>query len=186
MILSRKPPADPTGLFDVATKPFEPALRAGDRLRFDLRANPTVSSKSARTIGKADERGRRRGKRTDVVMHALAGIPKTDWKDKTGRAFLRDAIVTSAVRDWVTRQGASHGFAVTPAENADIETGLTITNYAQVPVERRRGEKPAGISTVDITGVLTVTDPAAFVAKLSRGFGSAKAFGCGLMLIRRA
>ena len=99
---------------------------------------------------------------------------------------MRDAIVASTVRDWVTRQGANHGFSVTPAESADIELGLTIANYTQVPVERRRGEKPAGISTVDISGDLTVCDPAAFLAKLALGFGSAKAFGCGLMLIRRA
>ena len=145
-----------------------------------------MSSKAAGATGKADERGRRRGKRTDVVMHALAGIPKTDWKEKTGRAFVRDAIVASAVRDWVTRQGTSHGFVVSPPESAEIELGLTIANYAHVPVERRRGEEPAGISTVDIKGVVEITDPDAFLDKLARGFGSAKAFGCGLMLIRRA
>jgi CRISPR system Cascade subunit CasE len=33
--------------------------------------------------------------------------------------------------------------------------------------------------------VLEVTEPQAFVAAVLRGFGKAKAFGCGLMLIRR-
>ncbi len=183
MILSRKQPTDPNGLFDLATKPFEPALRIGDRLRFALRANPTVASKSAGITGKTDAQGRQRGKRIDVVMHALTGIPKTDWTEKTGRAFVRDAIVASAVRDWVTRQGGRHGFAVPPVEDAN---SLAVANYAQAPVERRSGKKPAGISTVDITGSLTVDDPVLFLDKLARGFGSAKAFGCGLMLIRRA
>ena len=41
-------------------------------------------------------------------------------------------------------------------------------------------------STLDFDGILTVNDPAAFLLALSRGFGAAKAYGCGLMLIRRA
>ena len=38
----------------------------------------------------------------------------------------------------------------------------------------------------DLTGEIAVTDPKAFLAKLAQGFGRAKGFGCGLMLIRRA
>jgi CRISPR system Cascade subunit CasE len=34
--------------------------------------------------------------------------------------------------------------------------------------------------------VLTVRNPASFLATLGQGFGRARAFGCGLMLIRRA
>ncbi|WP_308340124.1 type I-E CRISPR-associated protein Cas6/Cse3/CasE [Thiolapillus sp.] len=35
-------------------------------------------------------------------------------------------------------------------------------------------------------GSLTVTEPDAYLATLKQGLGRAKAFGCGLMLIRRA
>jgi CRISPR system Cascade subunit CasE len=38
---------------------------------------------------------------------------------------------------------------------------------------------------LDISGVLEVRDPARFLARLIQGFGRARAFGCGLMLIRR-
>jgi CRISPR system Cascade subunit CasE len=31
-----------------------------------------------------------------------------------------------------------------------------------------------------------VDDPSRFLVSIQRGFGAAKAFGCGLMLIRRA
>lgn len=48
----------------------------------------------------------------------------------------------------------------------------------------RRGQPQFGI--LDLRGSLTVTEPATFLAALARGFGRAKAFGCGLMLIRRA
>ena len=41
-------------------------------------------------------------------------------------------------------------------------------------------------STLDFEGVvLTVSDPAALVPAIAHGFGGAKAYGCGLMLIRR-
>jgi CRISPR system Cascade subunit CasE len=39
---------------------------------------------------------------------------------------------------------------------------------------------------LDFEGVLEVTDPVRFLAALANGFGRARAFGCGLMLIRRA
>jgi len=39
--------------------------------------------------------------------------------------------------------------------------------------------------SLDISGVLEVRDPAVFLGNLSKGFGRARAFGRGLMLIRR-
>ena len=47
-----------------------------------------------------------------------------------------------------------------------------------------RGQPQFGV--LDMTGVLALEDPTAFLARLSAGFGRAKAFGCGLMMIRRA
>ena len=40
-------------------------------------------------------------------------------------------------------------------------------------------------SALDFSGELTVIDPAAFIVALSKGIGPAKAFGCGLLLVRR-
>jgi len=47
--------------------------------------------------------------------------------------------------------------------------------------------KPATFptSTVDFQGILTVTDPELFRKALYEGLGKSKAFGCGLMLVRR-
>ena len=183
MILSRREPADEHALFELQSKSFEPALRAGDRLGFALRANPVVSTKAAlanRDGGSKPDQARQRGKRVDVVMHALNQVQPTRWQDGhavSGRALERDTIATAAVTDWLTKQGARHGFAVAKPP--------TVSNYAQVAVERTRG-RPAGISVADISGEIEVTDPATFVTRLPLGFGSAKAFGCGLMLIRRA
>ena len=41
-------------------------------------------------------------------------------------------------------------------------------------------------STVDFDGILTVSDPDPLLPAIVHGFGAAKAYGCGLMLIRRA
>ena len=152
-------------------------------MTFALRANPVVSTKAALTDRdrlKTAAQTRHRGKRVDVVMHALKQSSATSWEHGravSGRALLRDEIATTAVTAWFTRQGAQHGFT--------LARPPAVSNYAQVPIERTRG-RPAGISVADIAGEIEIADPAVFLAKLSLGFGAAKAFGCGLMLIRRA
>ena len=53
---------------------------------------------------------------------------------------------------------------------------------------QRHSEKKDGrlrFSTVDFSGELTVNDPSAFAGALRGGIGHAKAFGCGLLLVRR-
>jgi CRISPR system Cascade subunit CasE len=169
MILSRRPPSDPLGLFDLQTKPFEPMLVRGDRLAFALRANPVMATKKA--AEPAPTGGRVRGKRVDVVMHALHGVPKDE------RARARNRIAAEAGRQWFDAQGKSAGFRLVREPLVD--------SYSRMTIERRKG-RPAGIAILELRGEIEITNPASFLAKLAIGFGSAKAFGNGLMLIRRA
>lgn len=169
LILSKRPPTDPLGLFDLETKPFEPVLAPGDRLAFALRANPVVATKKAIEAGNGGARVR--GKRVDVVMHGLYGIAKGE------RAQARDRIAAEAGAKWLSVQGARAGFKL--AGEPIVES------YSQIAIERRRAQ-PAGIAVLNLKGNIEITDPAAFLAKLAIGFGAAKAFGNGLMLIRRA
>jgi CRISPR system Cascade subunit CasE len=163
-------PADATGgLFDIESKPWEPALRAGDRLGFMLRANPTVArSVGARALGK---RGLR-GKRHDVVMDALYDVAKDE------RAAARPDAILAAGRQWLTQQGGRVGFE--PKSDT-----LKIDGYDTVRIPRS-GERPVDFGRLDFEGVLEVTRPAAFLAAVVAGLGRARAFGCGLMLLRRA
>jgi CRISPR system Cascade subunit CasE len=161
MTLSRRPPDDPHRLFDLDYKPFAPALAAGDRLGFTLRANPVVARPATRG---------ERGKRHDVVMDVLRTVPKGD------RASVRPQAVLTAGRAWLARQGEAHGF--TPLHDADVD------GYDSLRIPRS-GSKPAVFGVLDISGVLEVRDPDRFLARLAQGFGRARAFGCGLMLIRR-
>jgi CRISPR system Cascade subunit CasE len=161
MALSTRPPEDPHRLFDLDFKPFTPVLSAGDRLGFTLRANPVVARPEARG---------ERGKRHDVVMNALRAVPKSE------RAAARPEAVLTAGRAWLARQGEAHGFA--PVGDADVD------GYSSLRIPRAAG-KPVVFGVLDISGVLEVQDPARFLTRLIQGFGRARAFGCGLMLIRR-
>ncbi len=155
---SRKPESD---LFEIDCKEYEPALCKGDRLFFSLRANPIISRK---------EKGQRRGKRHDVVMDQLKKIPPKERSSK------RNQIIQEAGKDWLAAQGNRYGFALDALQSG---------SYHQHILPRKNGNKNGNISTLDLQGHLSVTDPQKFLTRLTTGFGSAKAFGCGLMLIRR-
>jgi len=179
--LSERAPEDRHGLFEIETpKPFAPVLATGDRLSFSLRANATV----ARGGGPG-----KRGKPCDVVMDALYRVPKGE------RAEARTEAVDAAGRAWLEKQGAKSGFAIplrpraAEAEGEDDgegSPGCAVSVMGYRTLRLGRAGAPARLGILDIEGVLEVCDPAAFVASIARGFGRAKAFGCGLMLIRRA
>ena len=90
----------------------------------------------------------------------------------------------SAGRTWLADQGARNGFRL--PLNAAGEPVLRVDGYDQVRVARGRGQKAIMFSVLDLEGMLEVVAPNSFLEALARGFGKAKAFGCGLMLIRRA
>ena len=164
-ILSVRPPEDRHGLFEIAEpKPFVPVLESGDRLGFALRANPIVRRRVS---------GRRRSVKHDVVMDALRSNARGD------RAAPRLAAAREQGLAWLERQGARSGFAV----EADR---VRVDGYDQHRIARAGSGGPMSYSTLDFEGVLTVRDPDALVPAIARGFGASKAYGCGLMLIRRA
>lgn len=187
-LLSARPPEDRHGLFHLEPpKVFEPVLSAGSRLHFALRVNATVARQSE---GKPQANGRIRGGRCDVVMDALAGVPRGQ------RATLRHQVLPSVATAWLGRQGEAHGFALAEREHgqdweidADApaeHAALRVMGYRVLRFDRGRGANPMRVGVLDIEGTLIVRDPYRFIPALGHGFGRAKAFGCGLMLIRRA
>jgi CRISPR system Cascade subunit CasE len=163
LILAARSPSDPHGLFDLESKPFAPALRPGQQLQFDLRANPVVSIPAEPGM---------RGKRHDVVMHAISKLGSAE------RAAAREVAIREAGSAWLARKGAAAGFRIEPEK-------LYTDHYERVRLPREDG-RAVVFSALTFQGVVTVDEPVQFVASLLRGFGAAKAYGCGLMLIRRA
>lgn len=164
--LSHDEPSDETKLWRISTKEFAPALVAGDRLAFSLRANPAVAAKIEG----------QRGKRTDAIMHA-----KRPAKEREARGLqtLDKEGQEKAALDWLYKREARLGVVFDRKRCA-------ATSYDVI----RAGESANGgritFAAVDYEGMLEVQEPSAFLAALSLGVGKAKAYGCGLMLIRRA
>jgi CRISPR system Cascade subunit CasE len=163
LMLGPRAPVDTHGLFELEHKEFAPELRPGQQLAFSLRANATVSRPTARG---------QRGVRHDVVMDALHALPPG------GRAEQRAQITDVAVAAWLQRQGERAGFDLVPGS-------LCVESYQQMRIPRLPRQRPIQLGVVDCSGVLTVRDPDVFVAALARGFGRGRAFGCGLLLVRR-
>lgn len=160
-ILSHRKPKQEDGLWKVQTKPFEPQIRSGDRLRFSVRINPTV---------------KRNGKRHDVVMNAKAilqaqGVPRSDWPTQA-------ELVYEHCTAWLIDRAERYGFE--PVSEIRAEA------YQQHELRKKKHGRLIRLTTCDLDGVLRVTEPETFLAQVKRGFGPAKGFGCGLMLLARA
>ena len=158
-------PLEESPFFTIETKLFEPALSPGERLAFDLRLNATVDRK----VG-VDNQGKAIRQRCDVAMDLLKEEAKPD------RAGFRMQLAEKAAYDWLTTRATEHGFHL---DKLRLE-GYHAERFA------RRGGKFGTLGIFDLKGALTITEPNSFLARLRQGFGRGKAFGCGLMLIKRS
>lgn len=158
LTLSARPPVQMDLFAPHETKAFAPELRAGDSLGFKLRANAT--------------RAKRGGPRVDVVMDALHGVAPADRADARMGLAQREGVA------WLERQGSTAGFHLTEG---------VVEGYSAHALEGHRGPRKGQpqFGILEMSGRLEVTDPSAFLAQMALGFGRAKAFGCGLMLVRR-
>ena len=179
LILSARMPQSSSLFLPLETKTFEPALALGDRLAFVLRANATKDRRSGPgdEVAPGTRRRPSKDRRVDIVMHAMReteAAPRAHGPD--GRSRRRMQIATDAARAWLSRQGERRGFEV---------HALTVEDYRVRKLKRRRG-KEASFGVLDLAGALAVRDPGVFTGALLAGFGRARAYGCGLMLVRRA
>ncbi len=201
-VVSARPPQPVHVAWKVESRAYEPDLEEGARLGFDLRVNPVLHEMEDR---EADEQqaylARRRSeglkirqrpsKRKiyhDVVMHAKrklkeqAGVGRWTEIARETRPPLYE-LAHEAVRDWFCGAGGRAGVA--PRYGFRVDTArLRVDAYRQHRV-RRQKDQEIRFSTADLAGELQVTDPGTFRETLRNGIGRAKAFGCGLLLVRR-
>lgn len=190
LILSANPPpADGAGLFETPdVRAFTPDLRAGDRLSFLLRANATQTRKTGAL--RAD--GNPKTVHIDVVMdrlHPLKGQRDMPPGTHSERPAQRMALAHEAACVWLAGQGARNGFRLDSRDSdGEPRPDVQVADYSVMPlpshIGKREGQPQFGV--MELSGHILVEDPEVLVRRIIQGFGRAKSFGCGLMLIRRA
>ncbi|OGS34190.1 MAG: type I-E CRISPR-associated protein Cas6/Cse3/CasE [Elusimicrobia bacterium RIFOXYB2_FULL_49_7] len=166
-VVSQRKPETISGFLRVESKEYEPVLKKGTRLLFDLRANPVVARSTE---------GKERSVKHDVLM---------DAKLKGCREGVIDKIeiqkrMQCAAAKWLINKSAFNGFIV---ETSKEKPWLDVYAYQQ-HLLRKKGNNRIRFSSIDFSGNLTVSDPDKFKKILFFGIGPAKAFGCGLLLVK--
>lgn len=159
-VLSRTQPAN-TPLFQVSSKAFAPKLRAGQRLAFKLRANPTIC---------VTENGKQ--KRHDVLMHT-----KRQYKGEQLGSKELEFLTFEAAQQWLMDEKRLSTWGV------QLDAVPEVQAYIQHKTQKGK-KRTIQFSSVDFEGLLTIENPERFLQQYAQGFGRAKSFGCGLMLIR--
>ena len=98
---------------------------------------------------------------------------KLEWSVK--------AQIETALENWWRKQGERCGFNLAIDKDALIKLQDSAYQWHAIPEKGRN----AGFSSVDLRGELEITDVNQFQNALFNGIGRSKAFGCGLMMIRR-
>ncbi|MDG6249203.1 type I-E CRISPR-associated protein Cas6/Cse3/CasE [Methanocalculus sp.] len=165
--VSEREPVNRGGMWLIESKEYAPILREGQRFNFVLKANPVRT--------KADEKGGHH--RHDVVMNAKKRLQE-DLLPASEMPSQQE-IIQEAGFAWLASRSEKYGFSVLNGE-------VRADGYRQMRFYKKKGKRPIQISTIDYTGLLTVTEPEAFLNALFTGVGSAKGFGCGMIMIRPA
>lgn len=164
MVSGRKPEKTDS-IWNIEPKEYEPKIYSGQQLAFSIRVNPVVT--------RTGDDGKKR--RHDVVMNLKK---QTGYQqlpgDKRPPLIL---LVEQAGIEWLDKRAEKNGFAFNSG-------AVRIDAYTQNRTFKKRNNHPIHYSTLDFTGVLTVTEPNLFKTALYQGIGPAKAFGCGLLLVR--
>jgi len=160
-VISNLPVRSDAPDWKVRQKAYQPQFALGHHLAFELRANPVLKRKGI------DEKSRR----YDPVALALKQLPKIE------RAQARKDWVLHKLTDWLAARSGAYGFEVMIDKTA-------VARYEQLRFGKTRSAQPMQISVVDFVGQLIVTDVARFTEVAHKGFGAAKGFGCGALLLR--
>lgn len=88
-------------------------------------------------------------------------------------------------QEWLAHKGSQHGFTVSLNGSEGAERSLPASSvwvsHEQMLTGRQHGGNRIRIFSVLYDGILTVTDPVAFVAGVRSGIGHGKALGLGLL-----
>lgn len=162
LVQSRRPPTRADGVSLIGTREFYPNPSVGQHLAFLLTANPVKTIVDVEAEAKPDklrrhlEKNDRRTDKTPRLPNSRVPLVKEEEQ-----------------RQWLARK----------LTDAGVVEGVSVLPHA--PTYFRKGSRGGKLVTVTFEGVLKVTDAERLTDLLSAGIGPAKAFGCGLLLVRR-
>ncbi len=113
----------------------------------------------------------------DRLQQSLTLSDKLEWAAK--------ARVDQALEKWMLLQGERNGFLICRDKYGQPKLQSTGYLWHSLREKDKKAKKP-GFSSMDFTGEVKVTDVAKFRDALFKGIGPSKAFGCGLLMVRRA
>jgi len=165
-VVSNRKPEKTDGIWNIESKEYEPKIHSDQQLAFSIRVNPVVTH--------TGDDGKKQ--RHDVVMHLKK---QTGYQKLSGdkRPPLIQLVEQAGI-EWLNKRAEKQGFSFNPA-------AVRVDAYTRNRVLKKRSNHSIHYSTLDFTGLLTVTEADNFKTALYQGIGSAKAFGCGLLLVRR-
>jgi len=165
-VLSARQPISESHDFCIQTKAFTPVLKSGDQLSFLLRVNAVVTRK-------INDHSKKRHRRD--IIEAKVDEYKEKIPDKDSRPA--PAIIQhEAAQQWLQARQEKHGFT------ADE---FFVSNHQFHRLKKPGDNNIRHFTSLDLQGRIQVSDPEQLTAALYRGLGRSKAFGCGLLLVRR-
>ena len=163
-VVSKRQPVNSIPMLRLQIKEYNPIIKKGQEYEFTLMANPVISKKSE---------GKKNSSHHDVWMNA-----KHEGKKSSYSLNELSDYINKKTKEWIIRRAENHGFTINPEH-------LNINSYLQHRFFKRKAGKPILMSTVDYNGILKVINAGMMKKTLFEGIGKAKAFGCGLLLIKK-
>lgn len=171
LIYSTAEPRDRHCLWALERREFllPDALRAGDRVRWSIRVNPVIKSG---------------GKKHDVALRA--------WREWCGANPQAEPVQRPSVEDfaqtavpaWLVPRLERHGLRAEPSEmGVEAHRRERFLKDATKPKDRNND---VVVWMSDVAGFGEITDSGALREALCAGIGGAGAYGCGMLLLRRA
>lgn len=163
-MVSRREPVPVDALFKIETKKYNPKIKKGDKCSFHLRVNPIIAKK---------EDDNKKSKRHDIWMNA--------WREGKSKELEKEKLseyVNTQVKLWLINRAACLGFSVD-------HNDLVVEGYTRHRFYGNKMKRIVNIGILDYCGVLMIADAEKLNNTLFNGIGKAKAFGCGLLLIKR-
>ena len=209
-VVSAEQPLADNPLFDVQIKPYQPQLDEGDKLAFKVRVNAIVTrggkrhdivmdSQSGWLVNALTALGltvpKSKKERKALLLDHATDSHIEQWKTTIEQGPFEQVLekplsrseclnwvlkteIELAVLSWWQRQSQTWGFAT-------VANQIRLDAYEHHNVSKAKQKRPIKFSSIDLSGEITVTEPAKFTNALFNGIGRAKGFGCGMMMIRK-